>query len=102
MSTKKKSYSSRIRDLITNIDSYGTPINLTYNRKTTFQSFIGGSVTLICKFVISIFLILKLNSVYNKDSTIQNYSFVRDLYTDGTSYSLTYDVIDFGIRIFNE
>jgi hypothetical protein len=89
MSGQHNSYSSKFKELITSIDSYGTPINLTYKSKTTFKSFLGGFVTIICKLVILIFLILKLKSVYDKDSTIQNYSYIRDLYRDATSYYMT-------------
>jgi hypothetical protein len=49
-------------------------------------------VTIVC-------MLLKIKSVYDKDSTVQNYSYVRDLYSDNTSYHLTPDVIDFGIRV---
>jgi hypothetical protein len=67
---EKQSYSARLKNMVTTIDSYGTPINLTYKSKTTFQSFLGGMVTIVCKFIVFAFLVMKLKNVYHKVATI--------------------------------
>lgn len=99
---KHHSLSTTFKRFIINADNFGTPIGLTYKNKRTFQSFLGGCVTIICQIFVFVFLALKVKSVYDKDSTILNYSFVRDLYADHTSYHLTQDIFDFGVRVYFE
>lgn len=56
--------------MIRRFDSYGHPINLTYEGETTYKSILGGLFTLLTRIAILAFLISELISVAEKKSIV--------------------------------
>ncbi len=66
-------------DFISRLDSFGVPVNLTVNGNRTFQTKMGGFVTLIFSLIVLIYaiyfgniMVVRTNSMFNQD-TISNY-----------------------------
>ncbi len=57
--------------MVRSIDSYGHPINLTYNGDSTYKSMLGGFFTILARLGILAFLIIEILNVADKKSTVQ-------------------------------
>ncbi len=66
----KKNPIYRIFSMVRALDSYGHPINLTYNGDTTYKSTLGGFMTILARIAIIGYLISELLNVIDKKSNV--------------------------------
>ncbi len=56
-------------DFIKKMDAYGAPIELTYKNKTNYQTTFGGSLTLISRFAVMVYLGILIKDVIQRNQT---------------------------------
>ncbi|CDW71506.1 UNKNOWN [Stylonychia lemnae] len=70
----------KLKELITNLDSFGHPITLTYKNQSTYKSLFGGIVTILIQLVVGGYFISQLAAVFNRDgSQITRQTKIMDL-----------------------
>lgn len=80
-------------------DSYGHPINLTYNGDSTFKSTVGGFFTILARIAIFGYLVSELLNVIDKKSIVKVSEIIRDTALDKTLYNFTQDNFDMAVRL---
>eukprot|EP00347_Sterkiella_histriomuscorum_P003054 403365765 len=89
----------KCNNFIKSLDSFGHPIQFTYNNSSTFKSTIGGYLTLVARLGIVIYLILELINVAQKKSSIRFSTYIRDLATDKSEYTIDQSQFDLAALI---
>ncbi len=89
----------KLYGIIRNFDSYGHPINLTYEGETTYKSFIGGLLTILTRVAILSYLISELLQVLDKKSTVEVSEFKQNAALDPNNYSIDQSKFDMAIRL---
>ena len=59
-----------IKEFVTSLDVYGTPILLTFNKKTKFKSFIGGITTIIFRLAVFAYFTYLVSNIYTRLTVI--------------------------------
>jgi hypothetical protein len=55
--------------LLKKVDAYGAPIELTYKNKTKYQTTFGGSLTLISRLAVIVYLCILIKDVILRNQT---------------------------------
>ncbi|CDW80648.1 UNKNOWN [Stylonychia lemnae] len=102
--TQAKQSSSRystkqLQSYIKSLDSFGIPVSLTFKNDPHLKSFVGGSMTILSRIGVFVYLALQMISVFSKTATIQASFYRRDLIKDSTEYDLTLKDFDYGVRL---
>ncbi|CDW77097.1 UNKNOWN [Stylonychia lemnae] len=100
--TKEKQPSSRfntkqLQSYIKNLDNFGIPVSLTFKNDPQIKSFIGGSMTVLSRIGVFVYLALQIIAVFSKTATIQASFYRRNLIEDPTEYDLTLKEFDYGV-----
>eukprot|EP00347_Sterkiella_histriomuscorum_P004038 403361982 len=82
------------------MDAFGHPINFTYKHNDSFKSQIGGVFTLLFRMGIMVYFLLEISSVFQKKSTIQNLTYIKNLSIDKTETILDSSNFDIALNMF--
>ena len=61
---------SKLNKYLKKCDLHGDEISLTYNRQTSFQTSMGGILTIVSRLGILIYFLVIVGNIANRDSTI--------------------------------
>ncbi len=95
----KKNPLTKLFSMVRGLDSYGHPINLTYNGGTTYKSTLGGFMTILARLAIFGYLISELLNVIDKKSNVQISEYIRNTALDTTQYNFTQKDFDMAVRL---
>lgn len=90
---------SKLFSIVRSLDSYGHPINLTYNGDSTYKSTIGGLFTIFARIAILGYFVSELLNVVDKKSTVTVSEIIRDTALDKTLYNFTSNEFDMAVRL---
>ena len=82
-----------------NLDTYGIPVNLTYQKNPDIKSSLGGLMTILSRLLIITFLGLQIKDVFRRKYTLQTSSLKRNFFVDDSQLQLTDENFDLGIRV---
>ena len=82
-----------------NLDTYGIPVNLTYQKNPDIKSSLGGLMTILSRLLIITFLGLQIKDVFRRKYTLQTNSLKRNFFLDDSQLQLTNENFDLGIRV---
>ena len=71
---KGLSIKDRVTKLIERQDIFGHPVSLTYKGQQTYQSVLGGMVSLVGKLIILVYFLTQVNTVLTRGNITINYS----------------------------
>ena len=71
---KGLSIKDRVTKLIERQDIFGHPVSLTYKGQQTYQSVLGGMVSLVGKLLILVYFLTQVNTVLTRGNITINYS----------------------------
>jgi hypothetical protein len=74
-----KGFTTKVADLFKSMDAYGKPVTLLYKKKPTFNSCVGGVITIFVTICALAYGNYQMSSIILKTSTIFVQSDVRDL-----------------------
>ena len=86
-------------DFVKDADSFGVRIDLTYKGDKEYKTFVGGSMSLVAKFIILVYIGFQLYNIITKHT---NMNFVTDyinLIYDETVYKVNLDNFDLATRL---
>eukprot|EP00347_Sterkiella_histriomuscorum_P023350 403334981 len=88
------------KSFLRKMDVFGHPITFTYKHNDSFKSSIGGVFTLLFRIGILVYFLIEISSVFQKKSTIQNSTYIRNLSVDKTQTNLDPSNFDIAVSMF--
>ena len=100
---KGLSIKDRVTKLIERQDIFGHPVSLTYKGQQTYQSVLGGMVSLVGKLLILVYFFTQVNTVLSRGNMSINYSLKQknllDLNDPSNLLRITNDNFTMALRV---